>query len=451
MVLLFCKELNGLTTRNDEVRAVAAADSSLEQSLLSRWLPYVWAFVFFAHNIVNTILPRTDKTLPMRETLRGYHYAIGTVLAILSLMLFIRFWNRRHLPVNEALPALANRWSFSLTMVTLALIVIAPFLGVLSAWADGHIVHFGPLPGFPSLMEENRAVWLFTGYFHAATGFTLLFTMLATMLTAAYFLFRYGQGLFAGFLPGFGLYTLLSGVMSVYAAFTFSGPEPGPMAILIFLAILLTIWGLARIMNRQPDTGGPRFDGKAGFGFIAAIALVIPIGLGMYGPYALFRVSPFQTGQITEAPAGTTSHEAPIVTVQVTPETALEREVREVNFKWCGFCHTFKKDEKHLAGPNLYAIFGREIGKVPNFSYTENFAEHGNRGEVWTDEAMHELLKDPDAFAPGTTMVVSSGNMPDFDRRAALINILKKETMGDRIEEVETLQSDAGKQGISAP
>ena len=399
---------------------------------------YLWVAAELVHAVIGTLLPRTDKIDPMRETLRGWHYSVGTLIGILSVILIVQFWKRRHVPVNAALPAMANRWSYTLVMVSLALFILAPLLGIFNAWGDGLKIHFGPLY-FPSLMDENREVWLFAGYFHAAIGLATRLLALAALLSAGYWLLRYGQGLIASFLPGFGAFVFLALANTVYASVTFSSPEPGPRAVAIYVAVVLGFWGLARLLKRQPDKGGPRFSGKAGFGAAAALFVAVPVGLGMYGPYAVFRVKPIEMGAIVEAPANVTSHTQLVTTVQVVPETALEREVREENFKWCGFCHKFKEGERHLAGPNLYGMFGQKIGTVPNFGYTENFAAHGKAGEVWNDDLMHELLEDPDAFAPGTTMVVSSGNMPDFERRAALINILKKETMGDNIELVDEL------------
>jgi cytochrome c2 len=153
--------------------------------------------------------------------------------------------------------------------------------------------------------------------------------------------------------------------------------------------------------------------------------------IGLYGPYAMFRVKPFEGAATVKAPAGTTSHAAPAKTETLPPETPFERQVRAETYKWCTFCHTMNKGGAHIAGPNLYGIYGQRIATVPNFTYSDALGNRGKRGEIWDDRALDAYLANPDSFAPGTTMVISSGNITDPRRRAAIITILKRETGSD--------------------
>jgi cytochrome c2 len=165
-----------------------------------------------------------------------------------------------------------------------------------------------------------------------------------------------------------------------------------------------------------------------------ALVICAIFAVSMLAPYLIFHVKPFPTGNRgAEAAPGVTSH-TPIMSVRVAREDALERQVRADVYKWCGFCHTTTKNGEHLLGPNLYGIVGQRAGTVPNFmNYSDAMMQARDMGLVWTDQALMDYIADPQKFMPGTNMAISIGAIPDVEVQKRVVNILKKETMGETV------------------
>ena len=105
----------------------------------------------------------------------------------------------------------------------------------------------------------------------------------------------------------------------------------------------------------------------------------------------------------------------------------------------CSVCHTLTPDDANRAGPTLYGVFGRRVGSLPGYPYSQALRD---LDFVWTEETISDLFHlGPDIVTPGTKMPIQ--RLQSDEERAALVAFLKRATApGASLEkpEEETVQ-----------
>jgi cytochrome c len=88
--------------------------------------------------------------------------------------------------------------------------------------------------------------------------------------------------------------------------------------------------------------------------------------------------------------------------------------------KKCMACHTFKKGDRNLVGPNLWGIVGRKQATAPGFAYS---AAMKSQGGEWTWEKLATYLHHPAEAVPGNKMAFQG--VPDNTDLADLLAYLR--------------------------
>jgi cytochrome c len=92
-------------------------------------------------------------------------------------------------------------------------------------------------------------------------------------------------------------------------------------------------------------------------------------------------------------------------------------------FRGCVACHTLSPDEGNKAGPSLAGLFGRKIGSLPGYRYSEALTR---MDIVWTPETVSKMFEvGPMAYTPGTKMPEQKIGPED---RKALVEFLARAT-----------------------
>jgi len=152
----------------------------------------------------------------------------------------------------------------------------------------------------------------------------------------------------------------------------------------------------------------------------ALLAVIVPVFLAACGPSA-----PKGSDAPTAPRAAGPSNEEMQARIAALPAPYNEAsyEAGRRVFAQCRSCHTTDEGAGNRVGPNLHGVFGREIGSVEGFNYSQAVQD---ADFVWDGERLDHWLQNPQTFLPGNRMAFAG--VRDEAQRRDVIAYLMAET-----------------------
>ncbi len=148
------------------------------------------------------------------------------------------------------------------------------------------------------------------------------------------------------------------------------------------------------------------------------LAAVLVLALVACGPSA-----PTQAPSQPATPAPSNEEMQALIAALPAPYSEADYQAGRRVFAQCRSCHTLEEGAGNRVGPNLHGVFGREIGSVEGFNYSQPAQ---NADFVWDPAQLDHWLQNPQSFLPGNRMAFAG--VRDETQRRDLIAYLMVET-----------------------
>jgi cytochrome c len=111
---------------------------------------------------------------------------------------------------------------------------------------------------------------------------------------------------------------------------------------------------------------------------------------------------PATAGEPASAPATPTPDQIKAMVASLpAPYNTADLANGQSKFNQCRACHSPERGGPNMTGPNLWGVFGRKAGSVPDFNYSDGLKA---TGIVWDAAQIDKWITNPRAVVPDTRM-----------------------------------------------